>query len=563
MPQQLLLAAKSKIRETVVRQVVGRFKVPRDVVRFAMKRYDDRCALIVGNRSVSYRELNDRSLRLGSAWRKHGIVSRSVVFCLLPDSVELIEVRLAGYETGVLLTQFHIDSGIERVLLAAERITPELFLYDPEVDEACAQALLARFPQLLLWPVGPHGIYENELSQATGSRSSEPIDPRQPMGVNFSSGTTGVPKAMMAGHGKMIASMQLVLKNIRIEFGDAPDVAMAGIPLTGSGSGIVLPTLLSGGAIVIAPTYEADSMAQAVQRHKVTRLLLTPSMLIDLLDVDPARYDLSSLTNIIYGSEIMPAAKIAEAIKRFGPVLQQGYGSVEVMPPISMLQPHEHVDAHGNPLDYTRLSSAGVVIPEVGVRIVDDQQQLLPTGEIGRILVKSPTIFDHYVDQNNSNPGPSEWFALGDVGYFDSDNRLHVLGRLADVITRASGVTYPRLVEELLHDHEAVKECCMVQVGNQAVLVISPRRAFAYRVASAPDVFVAEIRSLLVRQVPPKDLPDEIVVVADLPRSILAKVVRREVRESLLAGTLRTIHAPTIDPVSSPPDLSAVLHEHH
>ena len=536
---------KTALRTKVVRKVVSRFKVPRDVVRFGSKRYGPRVALIVGETRFTYAELQDRYLRLATAWREAGIVKGSVVFCLLPDTAELVEIRLAGYETGVLLTQFHIDSGTERVLNAAATIRPAVFIYDPRLDEPCAQALRDLNPDVVLWPIGPGLAYEAALEKATPTPSNEVIESTHPLGVSFSSGTTGAPKAMVTGHGKLIASMQLVIKNVRIELGSAPDVAMAGIPLTGAGSGLILPTLLSGGALVIAPRYEAAALAEQVEKHRVTRLFLTPSMLIDLLDLEPGAHDMSSLTNVIYGSEIMPAAKIAEAIRRFGPILQQGYGSAEVMPPVSMLQPHQHVDANGEPVAREILASAGTVIGEVGVRIVDDGDRVLPTGAIGRILVKSPTVFDGYLGAGPQD-APAEWFALGDVGYIDAANRLHVMGRLADVVRRSSGaVTYPRTVEEVLHEHEAVKECCMVQVGDEAILVVSPRRHYADRITADCDGFAKELRILIAKHVAPGDTPDQIVVVADLPRSVLAKVVRREIRDHLKAGTLQLLGSST------------------
>ncbi len=528
----------SHIRTYVVRRVVGRFRVPRDAVRFAFKRYGGRTALITAESTVSYAVLEDRCYRLCDAWRTVGISKGSVVFCLLRDTQELIEVRLAGFEAGVLLTQFHGDTDAQRVVDAANRIAPALLIFDPAVAQDQADALAAKHPELVIWPVGEAGVYEQKLAGAAPVRSAEAIEPEHPMGVGFSSGTTGPPKALVSAHGTMIASVQLVLQNIEIELSKTADIAMAGIPLTGAGSGILLPTMLSGGTIVISPSYDADTLAALVERHRVSRVFLTPSMLIDLLDLPTGAYDLTSLSNIIYGSEIMAAAKIDEGIRRFGPIFQQGYGSAEVMPPVSMLQPHEHVDSRGAPVSREILSSAGTVIPEVGVRIVGPNDLALAAGEIGRILVKSPTVFDGYLGDQGSITAPDEWFGLGDVGFVDSDNRLHVLGRTADVVRREGHVTYPRQVEEIVHEHQVVKECCLVGVDGLAVLVVSPRRQFRDGVAGDVEAFVADLTRFIADRVPEADRPDAIRVVDELPRSSLAKVVRREIRELVSRDTL-------------------------
>ena len=192
------------LRSKFVRGVVDRFTVPRDVVRFASKRYAQRTALIVGREHTTYEQLQDRYLRVSSAWRNAGIVKGSVVFCLVPDGREFIEIRLAGYETGVLLTQFHADDGMNRVLLAAASIKPQVFIYDPALAEECAQALLTLFPNLILWPIGAGLAYESALARSTPSPSLADIEPTHPVGVGFSSGTTGMPKALIVNHGSSL-----------------------------------------------------------------------------------------------------------------------------------------------------------------------------------------------------------------------------------------------------------------------------------------------------------------------------------------------------------------------
>ena len=152
------------------------------------------------------------------------------------------------------------------------------------------------------------------------------------------------------------------------------DVNLIGLPLTGPGSGMVLPTLLAGAALVMPENFRARTLAELIARHRVSRAYLSPSAIIDLLD-EPGldALDLSSLTHVPYGSEMMPAAKIAEAVRRFGPIFQQGYGCFEALPPITWLLPEEHVDARGEPVGLDTLSSVGRVIPGVEVVIRDEQ----------------------------------------------------------------------------------------------------------------------------------------------------------------------------------------------
>ena len=154
---------RSSIRSFVVRRTVGRFEVPRDAVRFATKRYGTRTALIDGDTSLTYDQLRDRHLRLAQAWQRASVGKGDVVFCLLPDSAAIVETRLASYESGTLLTQFHADTSTEQILAAAELIKPDLFVYDPTLAQESADALQERYPNLQAWNVRS-GEYERQLT---------------------------------------------------------------------------------------------------------------------------------------------------------------------------------------------------------------------------------------------------------------------------------------------------------------------------------------------------------------------------------------------------------------
>ena len=355
----------------------------------------------------------------------------------------------------------------------------------------------------------------------------------------MTSGTTGLPKSIGYTHRKYLDSVRLISQAIDFSRpSGTQDVNMLGMPLTGPGSGLVLPTLLSGSALLMPENFHAETLARLIARHRVTRAFLSPSAIIDLLDdPDLARHDLSSLRHVPYGSEMMPAAKVAEAVRRFGPIFQQGYGCLEALPPITWLLPHEHVDAAGEPVALDILASAGRVVDGVEVVIRDDDFQPLPAGQTGLITARTPVAFEGYWKdpERTAETLREGWVVMGDVGYFDRHGYLHVLGRAADRVQRAGQWINPREVEEVAHCHPAVKETCLVQHGFQAVLVFSPRHGQRSALAS-PEARVALERALLQHMaaaLPKAQQPDRVHLVADIPRSFLNKMLRREVRALL------------------------------
>jgi fatty-acyl-CoA synthase len=229
----------------------------------------------------------------------------------------------------------------------------------------------------------------------------------------------------------------------------------------------------------------------------------------------------------------MPAAKLEEAIKRFGPIFQQGYGQAEVLPPVSMLSSGGHM-TDGKIASRAILSSCGKVVDGVEVRIVGEQGHAMPTGEMGAVQVNTPTRFKTYLNpaQNEGVILDDGFFVTGDHGYLDEENYLHILDRQPDLIASDGGMIYPRLVEEEAHDHPAVKECCLVAVGQQPVLCVSLRKDFAN---NSKQLIHDEILDLLRSRIKGWQMPTTIEFMNAMPRSLLGKVLRREVRETLNA----------------------------
>lgn len=527
------------IKKWIIQQRLSLFKIPRDLVRYSFNKNFNTIAAITDFGQITYKELSNKIYSLATGLSAIGIKKNDTIFVMVSDGINYIEIVLACYETGIIFTPININSSTERMLLIANQLNPKLFIYDPVIAQEIAVLLKKNLPDLQLLPIGK--AYQDLMANNSPQKSKTKIYKDDITALGFTSGTTGVPKILPFTHGSYITSLLLLIKNIDIVKKKNPDVFLIGIPLTGGGNGPVLPCIASGATMILPKTFDAGIFLELIQKHKVTRIFTTPSLLIDLLDhPEVDNYNLSTLDNIIYGTETLAASKLIEAIKRFGPILQQGYGSSEVLPPVSMLQPKDHLE--GTEIaSFNVLTSAGKIIPEVTVKITDEMYQSLPYGQIGRILVKSPTLFKGYWEQPELNEKIfiDGFLDIGDVGRLESDRRLHVLGRLADVIHVNNRIIYPRHVEEMVHNHPAVKECSLVQVDNEAILAVSLRQR--YRTNPDYKLLEKEILAILKNTVESYQIPNSIEFFEDLPRSFLVKVLRREVRELLKAKKTPTV----------------------
>jgi len=543
------------LRSMLARWVLRRLRTARDVAHLAYRLHGRKTALIDRRGSFTYASLQDRVLRLHAWMQAQGVRKGDIVFTWLPETGEQYETRLATYENGAIFASFHKHLPALAVLDMLERLRPAVFIHDPQLSRSILPVVRERWPAMRVLALGM--AYESALAAHMPQRGREPVHEDDVFALHMTSGTTGLPKSIGYTHRKYLDSVRLISQAIDFSRpkGAAQDVNMLGTPLTGPGSGLVLPTLLSGSALLMPENFHAETLAQLIARHRVTRAFLSPSAIIDLLDApDLARYDLSSLCHVPYGSEMMPAAKVAEAVRRFGPIFQQGYGCLEALPPITWLLPHEHVDAAGEPVALDILASAGRVVAGVEVVIRGDDFQPLPAGQTGLITARTPVAFEGYWKdpERTAETLRDGWVVMGDVGYFDRHGYLHVLGRTADRVQRAGQWINPREVEEEAHCHPAVKETCLVQHGSQAVLVFSPRHG-QRNALSNPEACAALERELfqhMASALPQSLQPDRVHLVADIPRSFLNKMLRREVR-ALLDGNAAPTWATAPDKVAA------------
>lgn len=518
------------LRKHLILFLLSRFKVPRDLLRFAFKMHANKIALVSDDKSLTYAELGCRTMQLAKVMTDFGVHSQTPVFAWLEDYPFVI-TRMAALECGAAFTGFHPSTTELQLDAAINALNPLILFHDPSKAEVVSR-MQSRHPTLQT--VAFNAEFEKHLQEINPGRSKNIVRPEHISGFTFTSGTTGVPKILTATQKIYMTSMTLLIKNIRISNnGSKHDRILIGIPFAGAGSGAILPTLAGGGTIIMADAYDPKTISGLIEKHRATRMFITPGLLIDLLDLPPSeRHDWSSLTALSYGTEWLPSPKIEEALRCFGPIVQQGYGCSEVLPPVCMLSAEDHW-SDGVIASRETLSSIGRPVPEVSIMIANDDDLALPDGETGQMLIKSPTVFPGYWQhpELTAEALRGGWYHTGDMGYRDQGGLFHVLGRKADQLSRNGRTFYPRRIEEALHDHPAVKEAACVQVGDEIVMAFSLRRAYWRQQTTA--YWYQTLSTFMSARIPAQDNPDRFHLFEELPRSALGKLLRRELRTQL------------------------------
>ncbi len=532
----LLRRLLTRLRIAMLVRKVERADSLRDIQRFALRLHADAAALATPGVRWTYRELEDRVLRLAGAWRAAGVRKGARVMVVLPDEWPMLAVRFAGIETGAVLVGFTPTHPASLMAQAVRDLAPALLMLDVSLMPAGFVEAHVAAGGAPIWNCGPGGDLEARLARATPTASDEAIGPDDALALGFTSGTSGVPKMLALKHAPYLHSVRLLLLNIS----DPPrerSRMLVGVPLSGAGSGVVLPTLLGGGEMVLPRAYTADALIEALRAERPSHLFVTPSLLIDLLDHPGlTTEDMTCLRQVIYGTATMPVAKLREALVRFGTIFEQGYGMSEALPPIAMLPPGAHIDDGLEP-QASVLSSSGRIARGVDLEVRHDDDRVAAIGTIGRIWVRTPTVFEGYVGRTDLNRDVLRdgWYCTGDHGYFDAAGRIHVLDRQQNLIERPQGRLYPRFVEDRAHECRHVKEAALVQARGQVWLCVSLRRASR---GLDPAQVQRDLRERLAATLPDWQRPDRLLVLDELPRSFLAKLLHREVRDGIELGVL-------------------------
>jgi fatty-acyl-CoA synthase len=342
-------------------------------------------------------------------------------------------------------------------------------------------------------------------------------------------GTTGRPKGVVLTGTNLETMTALTL--IGYPFTGRP-VYLALAPLTHAAGVLCFPVLTLGGEIVIMRRPDVGAFLGLVERHRVTHTFLPPTLIYLLLGhADLDRTDLTSLQCFWYGAAPMSAARLADALRRIGPVMAQLFGQTEAPMMISMLPPADHFRPDGT-IATERLSSAGRPAPLVTVAIMDPVGGLLDTGERGEIVVRSSLVTPGYYKnpQATAEASAHGWHHTGDIGYLDPDGYVFIVDRAKDMIITGGFNVYSTEVEQALMRHPDVQDCAVVGLpddkwGERIEAVVQPfpgHRADGAALIAFVKEHLGSVKA-----------PKAVHIWPDLPRSKVGKILKADVKHTL------------------------------
>ncbi len=343
----------------------------------------------------------------------------------------------------------------------------------------------------------------------------------------FSSGTTGMPKAVRHTHRSIGAGTQHWVEVLGLGPDDRFQVATPPTHILGMLN--LLAAASAGATVRLHPRFDLDEVLRRIESDRITlEMAVAPIALAMANHPDLERYDLSSLRYIMWGATPVTASVARRVTERTGVRWLPAYGASEV--PVIACNPVGRPDAW-------RLDSAGLPPTGVELRAVDlDTGEPLPPGEVGEIQVRSPSVMAGYLpDDANAAAFDDGWYRTGDVGWLEEEGWVHLTDRSKEMIKVNGFQVAPAEVEAVLHGHPAVLDC--------AVFGLPDERAGEVPVGVVqldPDVAVGdgELEQLVADSLATYKHLRHLVVVEQIPRLPSGKVLRRTLRDELAPSLL-------------------------
>jgi fatty-acyl-CoA synthase len=451
-----------------------------DLLVAALKRHPDRPAVYLGDQVLTGREVAAQMSCYAQAYAAQGLTKGSPVAMLSPNRPEVLFCLGANMVTGCRASALHPLGSIDDHAYVVDDAELETLVFDPSFADR-ARELQERCPGLKrLLSFGPCDVGEDLLAFAAKFSPQELVAPdveaEDVAGLAYTGGTTGKPKGVMGTY-RSGATMTM----IQMAEWEWPEDTRFLIctPLSHAGAAFFIPTLLTGGAIVVLPHFDPTLFLETIEKYRITATMLVPTMLYVLLDHPKLdETDTSSLQTVYYGAAACSPTRLREAINRLGPIFFQYYGQAECPMAITSLKKEDHdVD------DLDRLATCGRPTPWVKVRLLDDDCNEVPRGEPGEICVQGPLVMAGYWKK----PAETEealrggWLHTGDIAREDEHGFYTIVDRKKDMIVSGGFNVFPREIEDVLATHPSVSQCAVIGVPDEkwgeavkAIVVLRP-----------------------------------------------------------------------------------------
>lgn len=522
-----------------------------DLLEAAVRDYGARPAIDFMGRGWSYAEIGAMVDRVAAGLQAHGLGPGMRLGLCLPNTPYFVVLYFAALRCGAIIVNFNPlyvehelrhqirDSGTTvmavidvapihaKVAAVAEDSGLEKVILCPLADvlpfwSSLAYRLFKRKEIAGLPNDGRHVAFRTLADCDAASFRPVPIAPDDIAVLQYTGGTTGVPKAAMLSHANLTANCRQMSLHVG-RGAEQKDRIMGALPMFHV---FALTTVLNFGVdtaalMILLPRFELDQFFKTAKRTRPTKLLAVPTMLTAINKAAAGRpIHFDDLDFCVSGGAPLPLDVRQEFERLTGATVVEGYGLSETSPILTC-----------NPAIRSGIkdNSAGIAFPgtTIEIRSLDDPHQIMPTGERGEVCARGPQVMKGYWNKPEETARIFIDGAIrtGDVGYLDADGYLFLVDRIKDVIIAGGYNVYPRVIEEALYEHPAVLEAVVIGVPDD-YRGQAPKAFLVFRPGKKASI--EELREFLATRISKIEMPREIEIRQSLPKTLIGKLSKKE-----------------------------------
>jgi long-chain acyl-CoA synthetase len=485
------------------------------LLKKAVERDPDHVAIKLDDVALTYAALDGASAHIAGLLRDHGFEPGDRVGIMLPNVPHFPVVYYGVLRAGGVVVPMNVLLKKREVAFYLE--DPEaklLFAWHGFADDAQAGAEQAGAECLLVEP----GRFEDEVGSAESLTDWADTADEDTAVILYTSGTTGQPKGAELTHANLTRNAQ-ASESLFSLGSDA--VVLGALPLFhsfGQTCGLNA-TISGGGTLTLIPRFEPAKALEIIQHDKVNIFQGVPTMYGAMLHLDGRqRYDTSSLKLCASGGSAMPVELLRGFEEAFGCKVLEGYGLSESSPVASFNHPDRERKA----------GSIGTPIEGVEMKVVDEDGQDVPQGDVGEIVIRGHNVMKGYWNKPEATEETLKdgWLHTGDMANIDTDGYFFIVDRKKDMIIRGGYNVYPREIEEILYEHPAVREAAVLGVPHDEY---GEEVGAAVALKDGEKVSESALRDYVKEHVAAYKYPRQIWFVDELPKGPTGKILKREI----------------------------------
>jgi len=489
----------------------------------AAARYPEKTAVICGANRCTFSALKRRADHLAASLLHLEIAKGAPVAILSANSIAYVEIICALMKIGAVGVPLNYRLTKNEIRRLLEHSAAKALFCETDLQD-----LITPPPENLKFIISLEGTqgcagisYDSLFTQPAAANSFPAVNEHDPSVILYTAGTTGEPKGVVLTHGNQIWNTL----NYTAALAMTPaDIELAPTPLFHASTlGRVFTYLFNGVTFILCKKFNPADCLSIIARERVTAITQVPTMYQMMQDVfKDGMWDTSSLRRVVSGASFMPAT-LKQRLKILFPHagFYDLYGLTEGGPGISILTPKDF---------YQAIDSVGRPLLSVEVKIADGNDHSLAPGQVGEILCRGPNIMRGYFN----DPAATDkalgggWLHTGDMGWLDEAGFLYIAGRKKDLIISGGNNIYPLEVEEVLHQHPAVKEAAVIGVEDQlwgekvsAAVVLGQNKACTAQ----------QLMEFCRERLAAFKCPRAVIFTSELPRNAAQKIMKEEIRK--------------------------------